>query len=101
MTVATSSLTSELAASGRAEARGGNMNDEQQDDIPQHSGTENTATSARREAEIQSWIDNVIVPILVQEILKTRAKVGGDPGPPGSRSSPRHCVTTHESTSLE
>ena len=32
----------------------------------------NAATSPERSAELESWIDNVIVPILVQEILKTR-----------------------------
>jgi hypothetical protein len=33
------------------------------------------ATSAAQNAQIQSWIDNVIVPILVQQILKTPPKL--------------------------
>jgi hypothetical protein len=36
------------------------------------------ATSAAQNAQIQSWIDNVIVPILVQQILKTPPQIGED-----------------------
>jgi hypothetical protein len=54
------------------------MKGEQESCTARQSQTYGTATSAKRAAELQSWIDNVIVPILVQEILKTRRTVEED-----------------------
>jgi hypothetical protein len=56
-----------------------NMENEQRC-TPPESRTCGAKTSGERSAELQSWIDNVIVPILVQEILKTRRTVGEDLG---------------------
>lgn len=56
------------------------MKNEQQTCTPPESPTCGAVTSSDRAVQLQSWIDNVIVPILVQEILKTRRKVGQDIG---------------------
>lgn len=47
------------------------MENEQQSCTSQESRTCGAAEPPPRSAELQSWIDNVIVPILVQEILQT------------------------------
>lgn len=57
-----------------------NMKNEQQSCAPPQSPTRHAVTSSDRTVQLQSWIDNVIVPILVQEILKTRRRVGEDLG---------------------